>query len=84
MSTTHRYYPRYLSNQGSSNFSTGQSVVLFILLVLDLVKMVLEYYYDNNSQPCRAVYLFLKGTGVAFEPKVVELLKGRFYNIHSA
>ena len=39
--------------------------------------MVLEFYYDNLSQPCRAVYLFLKGTGVTFEPKVIELLKGK-------
>ena len=38
--------------------------------------MVLEFYYDNISQPCRAVYLFLKGTGVDFESKIVELLKG--------
>ena len=39
--------------------------------------MVLGFYFDNVSQVCRAVYLFLKGTGVDFEPKVVELLKGR-------
>ena len=38
--------------------------------------MVLEFYYDNRSQPCRAVYLFLKGSGVAFEPKVTDLMKG--------
>lgn len=39
--------------------------------------MVLEFYYDNRSQPCRAVYLFLKGSGVAFEPKVTDLMKGQ-------
>ena len=43
----------------------------------DLKSGKLEYYYDNLSQPCRAVYLFLKGTGVDFESKPLELIKGK-------
>ncbi|KAH3851693.1 glutathione S-transferase theta-1-like [Dreissena polymorpha] len=42
--------------------------------------MVLEFYYDLLSQPCRAVYLFLKAAGIKFEPKVIDLMKGENYN----
>ena len=38
--------------------------------------MVLQFYYDLLSQPCRSVYLFLKATGIEFEAKELELLKG--------
>lgn len=38
--------------------------------------MVLEFYYDLLSQPCRAVYIFLKASGVPFEAKILELRKG--------
>ncbi|XP_052799757.1 glutathione S-transferase theta-1-like [Mya arenaria] len=38
--------------------------------------MLVEFYYDLRSQPCRAVYLFLKATGIDFTPKVTDLLKG--------
>ena len=41
----------------------------------------LAYYYDNLSQPCRAVYLFLKGTGVDFEPKPLQLIKGMLLHV---
>lgn len=42
--------------------------------------MVLELYYDILSEPSRAVYLFLKATGVPFEPKVVDLAKGEHFS----
>lgn len=38
--------------------------------------MVLVFYYDLLSQPCRSVYLLLKSTGVQFESKELELFKG--------
>lgn len=38
--------------------------------------MVLEFYYDLKSQPCRAIFLFLKGTGIQFEAHPLELFKG--------
>lgn len=41
--------------------------------------MVLELYFDMLSEPCRAVYLFLKAAEVPFEPKVVSLIKGEHY-----
>ncbi|CAF0819340.1 unnamed protein product [Adineta ricciae] len=37
--------------------------------------MVLNYYYDLMSQPCRALYIFLKMTGIPYEPKEVALRK---------
>jgi len=39
--------------------------------------MVVEVYYDLLSQPCRAIYTFLKAAQVPFDPKVVELMKGQ-------
>ena len=41
--------------------------------------MGLEFYCDLVSQPCRAVYIFLKVTGVPFELKTLELRKGTFH-----
>ncbi|XP_013408169.1 glutathione S-transferase theta-1 [Lingula anatina] len=38
--------------------------------------MVLKYYYDLMSQPARAVYLFLKATGIQFQDAPVALRKG--------
>ena len=40
--------------------------------------MVLEFYYDMVSEPCRAIYLFLKLNKVPFEPKEVSIIKGKF------
>ncbi len=37
--------------------------------------MPLAYYYDLMSQPCRAVYIFLKMTGIPFQPKEIALRK---------
>lgn len=37
----------------------------------------MEFYYDLLSQPCRAIYVFLKAAGVQFEPKLIELTKGK-------
>ena len=37
--------------------------------------MPLVYYYDLMSQPCRALYIFLKMTGIPFESKEVALRK---------
>ena len=45
---------------------------------VEYFNMVLKLYYDILSEPSRAVYLFLKGTGVPFEPKFVDLSKGKF------
>jgi len=39
-------------------------------------KMTLKYYYDLMSQPSRAVYIFLKANGIAFEAKPIALRKG--------
>ena len=38
--------------------------------------MTLKYYYDLMSQPSRAVYIFLKANGIAFEAKPIALRKG--------
>jgi len=38
--------------------------------------MVLEFYYDLLSQPCRAVYLLLKAANVDFEGRVINLITG--------
>jgi len=38
--------------------------------------MVLTFYYDLLSQPCRAVYMFLKAADIEFESKVLQLTKG--------
>ncbi|XP_045172250.2 glutathione S-transferase theta-1-like [Mercenaria mercenaria] len=37
---------------------------------------VLEFHYDLLSQPCRAVYLFLKCSGVQFKGHTLSILKG--------
>ncbi len=37
--------------------------------------MPLTYYYDLMSQPCRAVYIFLKMTGIPFQAKEIALRK---------
>jgi glutathione S-transferase len=37
--------------------------------------MPLKYYYDLMSQPCRAVYIFLKMTGIPYQPKEIALRK---------
>ena len=37
--------------------------------------MALKYYYDLMSQPCRALYIFLKMTGIPYEAKEVALRK---------
>lgn len=39
--------------------------------------MVLEAYYNFLAQPCRALYVFIKSTGVQFENRPVELCKGK-------
>jgi len=36
----------------------------------------LTYYFDLMSQPCRAVYIFLKMSGIPFQPKEIALRKG--------
>ncbi|XP_060568670.1 glutathione S-transferase theta-1-like [Ruditapes philippinarum] len=38
--------------------------------------MVVEFYYDLLSQPCRAVYIFFKVAGIPFEAKEIDLFKG--------
>jgi glutathione S-transferase len=35
--------------------------------------MPLVFYYDLMSQPCRALYIFLKMTGIPFESKEIAL-----------
>ncbi|XP_045172646.2 glutathione S-transferase theta-1-like [Mercenaria mercenaria] len=42
--------------------------------------MVVEFYYDLLSQPCRAVYLFFRAAGIQFEPKEIDLFKGEHHN----
>lgn len=37
--------------------------------------MALKFYYDLMSQPCRALYIFLKMTGIQFQPKEIALRK---------
>jgi len=37
--------------------------------------MPLVYYYDLMSQPSRALYIFLKMTGIPFESKEIALRK---------
>ena len=37
--------------------------------------MPLVFYYDLMSQPCRAVYIFLKASGIPFESKEIGLRK---------
>lgn len=37
--------------------------------------MPLGYYYDLMSQPCRAVYIFLKAANIPFESKVLAIRK---------
>ncbi|CAF0885165.1 unnamed protein product [Adineta ricciae] len=37
--------------------------------------MPLIFYYDLMSQPCRALYIFLKMTGIPFESKEIALRK---------
>ena len=38
-------------------------------------QMPLIFYYDLMSQPCRALYIFLKMTGIPFESKEIALRK---------
>ncbi|OWF55350.1 glutathione S-transferase theta-1-like [Mizuhopecten yessoensis] len=38
--------------------------------------MVLTFYYDLLSQPCRAVYIFMKMNNIPFETKTINLLRG--------
>lgn len=38
--------------------------------------MVLKYYFDLMSQPCRALWLFLKANNIPFEECPVALRKG--------
>ncbi|CAG2194189.1 GST [Mytilus edulis] len=42
--------------------------------------MVLRYYYDLMSQPCRAIYIFLKINKIPFEPKPIALRKGEHHS----
>lgn len=37
--------------------------------------MPLSFYYDLMSQPCRAVYIFLKMTGIPYQAKEIALRK---------
>jgi glutathione S-transferase len=37
--------------------------------------MPLIYYYDLMSQPCRALYIFLKMTGISYQSKEIALRK---------
>jgi glutathione S-transferase len=37
--------------------------------------MPLAFYYDLMSQPCRAVYMFLRMTGIPFQAKEIALRK---------
>ena len=37
--------------------------------------MTLKFYYDLMSQPCRALYIFLKMTSIPFESKEIALRK---------
>ncbi len=37
--------------------------------------MPLVFYYDLMSQPCRALYIFLKMTDIPFESKEIALRK---------
>ena len=39
----------------------------------------MKLYYDGQSQPCRAVYLFLKANNIDFEFHKLVLMKG---NVH--
>ncbi|CAF0844614.1 unnamed protein product [Adineta steineri] len=40
----------------------------------------LTYYYDLMSQPCRAVYIFLKMTGIPYQSKEIALRKMEHMN----
>lgn len=40
-------------------------------------KHAMELYLDLISQPCRAVFLFAKVTGIPFEFKLVDLAAGK-------
>lgn len=37
--------------------------------------MPLAYYYDLMSQPCRALFIFLKKTGIPYQAKEIALRK---------
>ncbi len=37
---------------------------------------VLKYYYDLMSQPCRALYIFLRINNIPFEDKEIAIRKG--------
>ena len=41
----------------------------------------IKLYYDGFSQPCRALYLFLKLNNIDFEVKQVNLVKGKSIHI---
>lgn len=43
--------------------------------------MPLSYYYDLMSQPCRAVYIFLKATNIPFESNLLAIRKGRTFPV---
>ena len=43
--------------------------------------MVLEYYYDLRSQPCRAVHLLLKLNNVDFKAHKIDLRAGKSCNL---
>uniref|UniRef100_A0A672Z2D1 GST N-terminal domain-containing protein n=1 Tax=Sphaeramia orbicularis TaxID=375764 RepID=A0A672Z2D1_9TELE len=37
----------------------------------------MELYLDLHSQPCRAVFLFARATGIPFKFQLVDLTKGK-------
>lgn len=67
------YFRQYILRMILTRLSAIYTSALFLFRT----KMVLEFYYDLLSQPCRAVYLFLRANDVNFETKLVDLLNGK-------